>query len=398
MMENSDLLDDIFAQAVSSPSLFTDRDVLRSDYVPDKLLFRETQLAAIGQTLAPLLKGARSSNLLLYGKTGTGKTVAARYVLNKLQVNAKSQGTKIQLAYCNTRLAGTEYRILYELGRELGLVIPFTGLALSEASDRLMKRISELNLHTVIILDEIDYIVKSSSDNLLYEISRSNERLKSGFITLVGISNDLQFKEFLDPRVLSSLSEEETVFPPYSAEEIKAILESRVRIAFRPDAVDEGAVNLCAAMAGMEHGDARRAVDTLRIAAEVAERNGELRLEEKHVRLAVQKIEQDRMVEALKSLPTHEKLLILGVLSGNGADSTGHIYGEYSRLCERAGIEKLTQRRISGLLSELDLMGILSSNVISQGRYGRTKKIKPLISSQLVRSVFLDDPVAKLFL
>ena len=393
-----DLLDEIFTKATTNPKIFRNRDTLRSDYIPNKLPFREQQLTSLAQTLSPLLQGFRSSNLLLYGKTGTGKTVAAKYVINKLIERAQGQGIQIHLAYCNTRIAGTEYRILYELGREIGSNIPFTGLALSEASDRLLRKITTLGLKTVLVLDEVDFMVKDTNDNLLYELSRANERLNAGFITLVGISNDLQFKEFLDPRVLSSLSEEEIVFQPYTAEELKVILKSRVNEAFQENVMDDAAINLCAALAGMEHGDARRAVDTLRVAGEVVEREGECRVEEKHIRLAVQKIEQDRMAEALKSLPAHEKILILGILSIGETNSTGRVYEEYRRLCEKIGIEALTQRRISGILGELDLLGVITSNVVSHGRYGRTKKITPLISNQLTKTIFKEDPITNTLL
>jgi cell division control protein 6 len=113
-------------------------------------------------------------------------------------------------------------------------------------------------------------------------------------LSIIGISNDLNFKEYLNPRVLSSLGEEEIVFPPYTAIEIKSILEKRADIAFENGTISQAAISLCSALAGSEHGDARRAVDLLRIAAEVAEREEANKVEEKHVRIAVQRIERDR--------------------------------------------------------------------------------------------------------
>ncbi len=262
MMDESteETLDFVFNRVLSGKQILKDSRFLSSEYIPDKLPFREKQIISIGQSLAFLLKGSKCSNLLLYGKTGTGKTVVARYVINKLAQRAKSINLKIRLAYTNTRVSGTGYRVLSDLAAAVDLSIPFTGLAISEVLQRVTNEVSKKGYFVVFVLDEIDYLVKTYGDNLLYELTRSADRLSPGFLCIIGISNDLQFKEYLDPRVLSSLNEEEVVFPPYTAEEIRSILQQRVDLAFS-DCVSNAAVSLCAALAGSEHGDARRAVD-----------------------------------------------------------------------------------------------------------------------------------------
>jgi cell division control protein 6 len=329
----------------------------------------------------------------LYGKTGTGKTVVAHYVIDKLSQRARDSNLKIRLAYTNTRVSGTSYRVLSDLATAVDLDIPFSVLAIGEVLQRKFNKISQNSYLIVFILDEIDYLVKTYGDNLLYELTRSYERLSSGFLSIIGISNDLQFKEYLDPRVLSSLSEEEIVFPPYTADEIRSILQQRVDVAFDENAVSPAAINICAALAGSEHGDARRAVDLLRVSAEIAEREGAEQLSEKHVRIAVQKIERDRLYDALISLPLQAKILLLSVLNCNLNASTSEVYERYKQICKRIGIEVLTQRRTSSLLSELDLLGLVTASVISHGRYGRTKKINASISFQVVREVFMEDPI-----
>lgn len=390
---SEDVLDTIFDRTVSGRRIIKDHKVLTTEYLPDKLPFREKQIVAIGQTLAPLLKNVKCSNLLLYGKTGTGKTAVARYVVDRLIQRALSTNIKIHIAYTNARVSGTSYRILSDLAASMDLDIPFTGLAIGEVLERVINTISQTGYSIIFVLDEIDYLVKTHGDNLLYEFTRSTDRLSPGFLSIIGISNDLQFKDYLDPRVLSSLNEEEIVFPPYTAEELKIILQQRAELAFNNGTASPAAINLCAALAGSEHGDARRAVDLLRIAAEVAEREGSEILEEKHVRIAVQKIERDRVYDALSSLPLQAKVLLLSVLDCSPTCSTGDVYEKYQSICKRIGIESLTQRRVSGLLSELDLLGLINADVVSHGRYGRTKKIQSLIPIQLVREIFIEDPV-----
>ena len=124
----------------------------------------------------------------------------------------------------------------------------------------------------IVVLDEIDFLVKKHGDELLYRLTRANEELSSSKISVIGITNDLKFVDNLDPRVRSSLGEVELVFPPYNASQLEDILNDRARIAFRPGVIRSGVISLCAALAAREHGDARRALDLLRVAGEIAER------------------------------------------------------------------------------------------------------------------------------
>ena len=351
--------------------------------------------------LSPLLHSSRPSNLLIYGKTGTGKTAAIKHVVAKLAQTSKAHHVAATFVYSNVRMAGTEYRVLADLAAQTGISIPFTGLAVSEVLTRIQLQIRTKKLHTVFVLDEIDYLVKSFGDGLLYDLTTSSDAITPGFLSLVGISNDLQFKEELGARVLSRLSEEEIVFPPYSAAELTAILKERAEYAFNSKAYSQAAINLCAALSGSEHGDARRAVDLLRIAGEVAEREGASQLEEKHVRIALQKIDQDRISDALKSLPLHAKLVLIAAIKNNNKEkkSSGSIYEHYSQLCGGAGTEPLTTRRVSGLVNELDTLGLVSATLVNYGRYGRTKKITPQVSVEVLKQAFqADDAVNSLLL
>jgi archaeal cell division control protein 6 len=391
---NNDTLEAIFEKALSAPKLFRNHDALRSDYVPEHLPFRDEQISSVGQVLSPLLHSSKPSNLLIYGKTGTGKTAATKHVLSKLSATSKKNNVHATFVYSNVRMAGTEYRVLAELAAQIGLSVPFTGLAVSEVLSRLQGQIKAQKLHAVLVLDEIDYLVKLFGDRLLYDLTTSSDAIAPAFLSIVGISNDLQFKEELGARVQSRLSEEEIVFPPYTAQELTTILHERASFAFNPGAYTEAAVNLCAALSGFEHGDARRAVDLLRIAGEVAEREGSKQLEDKHVRIALQKIDQDRISDALKSLPLHAKLVLLAAVKNHletGNKSSGSIYENYSNLCKVSGMEALTTRRVSGLVSELDTLGLVSATLVNYGRYGRTKKVTPQISKDVLRQVFQDD-------
>jgi cell division control protein 6 len=211
-------------------------------------------------------------------------------------------------------------------------------------------------------------------------------------VSIIGISNDLRLKEFLDPRVFSSLSEEEVVFRPYDASELRNILLERSKLSFHEGSLSESALSICSALAAAEHGDARRALDLLRVAGEVAERQGSMVITEDHVRDAEQHIEHNRVVEALSNLTLHSKLVLLSVYNLNGTSATtGEIYDVYNELCSELGVSPLTQRRLGTLVNELDVMGLLNARVVNMGRYGRTKRIRLEVSRSLVKDVFGND-------
>lgn len=386
-------IDEIFRRAREGKALFMDRNALSPEYIPERLPFRDSQTKAVAEVLAPVLHNSKPSNLLLYGKTGTGKTAVARYVLGRLRTEASDPN--LTVAYVNTRLSNTEYRTLAEFAKFVDLPvdkqIPFTGLSIGEVIERIFERVKSGRKQIILVLDEIDYLVKTFGDGILYEFTRSNERLSPGFLSLVGISNDLKFKEGLDPRVLSSLSEEELVFPPYTVDELREILTERAKMAFRPTVASSAAINLCAAMAGSEHGDARRAIDLLRIAGEVAEREGLKEIDDSCIRRASDKMEHDRVEEAIRSLPVQNKAILLAVSRFTGGTNTGELYLAYNNLCRKAGLEALTQRRVSGILAELDLMGLIEASVVSKGRRGRTKRIQLLIGNETLEKTLSED-------
>jgi len=394
-MNDSASLDDVFDKFVSNVRIFKDREVLRHDYLPNRLPHREDQIRRLGEKVAPLLKGARSSNILIYGKTGTGKTAVVKYVLGRLEFKAKEFGAPVKLCYVNCRLAGSEYRTFASMCQALGATVPFTGLSVGEVFDRFKVSLEVSGSVFMVVLDEADALIKACGDGLLYELTRMSEVLQKSKVTLIGISNDLRLKEFLDPRVLSSLSEEEMVFSPYDAHELRNILAERAGAAFIENALSDAALGLCAALAAAEHGDARRALDLLRVAGEVAERKGDNVVTEEHVREAEKHIEHNRVVEALNNLTLHSKLVTLSIYHLDKTSSRGTITGEifdvYDELSGELGVIPLTQRRLGTLINELDAMGLLNAKIVSMGRYGRTKKIRLEITRSLIRDVFAAD-------
>lgn len=373
-----------FENYLKKDSLFINKKVLQVNYTPDNIPHRDDQIEEIAGILAPVLKGEKPSNVFLYGKTGTGKTLSVLHVINNLKKIADDKNLNLKIVYINCKLkkiADTEYRLIASLAREFGSTnIPITGLPTDEIYRLFMESIDHGPNSIILILDEIDQLVKKAGDEILYNLTRINTELKNTHITFVGISNDLRFANDLDPRVRSSLAEEDINFPSYNALQLQDILKERAEQAFKKTAISEGVIAKCAAYAAREHGDARRALDLLRVAGELAERKGEMELKINHIDTAEAKIENDLVVEVISTLPKQSQVTLLSIFDlyekkGNEKFFTGDVYELYSDSCKKCGLKPLTQRRLSDLIAELDMLGIINAKVISKGRYGRTKEI-----------------------
>jgi cell division control protein 6 len=386
-------LDDLF-DSFDKNGIFKDKSVLQANYKPLEIPHRDEQIKQIASILAPILRGEKTSNLFLYGKTGTGKTLSIQYVMDKiLNRFQKNADFDLKIEYLNCKLkkvADTEYRILAELIKKLGYDVPATGLPTQAVYNKFIEIIDSQKQLIVLILDEIDQTVKKISNDFLYNLTRLNAELSKAQITVVGISNDLTFLDELDPRVRSSLSEEEIVFPPYNALQLQQILNKRSSVAFKEGVIQEGVVAKCAAFAAREHGDARRALDLLRISGELAERDNSEKILLEHIDKANDKIERDKILDVIQSEPKQFQFVLYSIIQlsekqTNNPIFTGDVYNFYQNICLQNRSEVLTQRRVGDIIQEFDMLGIINVRVISKGRGGRMREIKLAITDNIIK-------------
>lgn len=379
-------LREMFESYINRQSIFVNKDALSDEFLPASIIHRERQQKQIASILLPVLRGERPSNLFIYGKTGTGKTLGTRSVCKEIEGFAREHNLPLKIVYINAQLkkvADTEYRLIAALAQNYGINLPPTGLPTEKVYKAFIKAIEDQKALSVIIIDEIDNVVRKCGNELLYNLTRMNSDLAASRVSVIGITNDLTLLRGVDARVKSSLSEEELVFPPYDATQLQDILTSRAQVAFTEGSLDQSVIPKCAAYAAKEHGDARRALNLLRMAGEVAERAGAKTVEAEHVDLALDKLDTETVVEFVRNQPTQSKAVLFSIIALNQTTpdfTTGDIYDKYKAVCPSFGQKCLTQRRVSDLITELSGVGIISANLVSKGRYGRSKAVELQVS------------------
>jgi len=389
-------IDHFYKNYMNGPKIFRNREALDPSFIPDELPHRDAEIEQIAGLTACALKGDVPPNFLCYGMTGTGKTATIRYVSQKLAQHCDSNPP--WWIYINCNVVSTPYRVLAHIyntisGKEK---IPPTGLPKDIIFKKLLGLL-DLYINTnvcFLVLDEIDILIEKKGGNeILYDLTRLNENLDVCRANVIGISNKLKFKEYLDPRVKSSLGQEELVFHPYNANELSDILENRAKVAFQEGVINEGVIKLCAGLAAKEHGDSRKALQLLRKAGENSERNQRAFISESDVNKAQQDIEKDNVVEYILGMPLQSQLTLTAIYlmrkySKENIITSGDIYEIHLELTNKLTNTKLlTKRRISDYINELALAGIITATTRSMGHYGRTKIITLDIDISLTEKV-----------
>ena len=388
----------IFIQYVQKrKQLIKNKKVLQTTYLPEQLPHRKEQIDRIVSIISIALNGEKPSNIIVYGKTGTGKTAVLNYIGKELR-KADPAIEKCFYLYVNCEVVDTAYGILYNIASQFikDFKIPFTGWSFEKLYEELYTAIEDQNRVFVIVLDEVDHMITKKGDAILYYLAKINEHLSKSKVSLVGISNNMKFLELLEPKARSRLGGESMIFPPYSREQLQDILQKRAIEAFDDGILEDTVIPLCAITAAKNEGDARMAIDLLRTAADIAERNGDSTITEAHVKSAKNSMDMNVVEEAIKTLTVQSKCVLLSIVKNTESDNrtmiTGDVYIVYKEIVDILGFSPLTQRRITDLISELDMMGLINASIRSFGRAGRTKEITLEIPKDIVNR-FKDDPL-----
>ncbi len=381
-----------FLDILQKPTVFADRNVLSPHFVPDSLPFREKHIERIMSCMSPALQGIRPRNLFIYGKTGTGKTACVRRVSEKFS----ALGTRARIAYLNCRTYNSRYKVMQKALKGLVPDVEKSGFGITYFYEKMVEWVQDGNGRFLIfILDEVDMV--KDLDELIYSLTRSNDEVTKGGVSLIGISNNLGFKDKLDPRSKSSLFESELVFDSYNANQLEKILSERALTGFKPGILQPSAINLTAAASAHDSGDARYALKLLLRAGEIAEEHiidskSQIHVTDKEVELARKSIDGELAKDVIKTLPKHQQLVLLSSanLTLNGSkyaklgeqkptDScllSGEVFDEYSHLCREYALEPKTSRWYREYLLDLEMLGLILLTESGKGFRGHTRFIK----------------------
>ncbi|MCL4552696.1 MAG: AAA family ATPase [Candidatus Marsarchaeota archaeon] len=397
--------DEPFAGIFKESNIFAQRDVLSPHYIPEHLLFRDAQINEIVKAVTPTLRGERGRNLFIYGKTGTGKTSCIKHVIAKIKELSE---VRARISYINCRIYNSRYRVLNKITSDHMPLYAKRGYGIIDIYERIINWIEEDGKILIVVLDEIDSV--KDLDDLIYTLSRANSDIKSGGVAIVGISNNVGFKEDLDPRSRSTLYEKELVFPPYNSTELSTILKERSERGFKKERIDAAALNLAAAIAANESGDARLALMIISKAGEIAEAKGAEKVTQDFVREASKEAEDEMAYQLVNTLPEHQKLIVYAIallsLQGSrykklteGSDTyifSGEVYSKYSGISESMHREPKSSRWYRKYITDLEMQGLIQTYESGKGIRGHTKLIKlayppEKIKSTIEKALFKDN-------
>ena len=407
----------IFQADMLRHSVFKDLSVLSPHYVPKELPYRKGEIKRITSQLSSILLDVKPSNLLIYGKTGTGKTSVVKNIMRELSqlLEDDSQNTSSvcsKSSYMNCRLGyNSKYQILLNILEQDSINAnaiksrPLEGIRNNSLSGRsptqlyaILKKVVEANaMHLIVILDEIDMV--RDINELLYTLTRINDQIdaldsggrsKRGSVSVIGISNKASFKHELDPRTKSTLCGEEIVFKPYNAHELRIILKHRVKAGLKKGAISESNIALIAALSAQTSGDARYALRLLQKSGEIAQSQKRKRIRLEDVKASKAAVEDDIMNEIVSTLPEHLQIVLYSItdivvrgaqqarLSGDAEDGmmSGEVYQNYESLCKRINRKPRTMRWFGEYLKELEMLGLVTLSISGKGIRGNTTLIR----------------------
>ena len=373
---------------INKKSIFKTKKFLDHRFIPETLPHRNEQINTIANYWVEALYNETPEDMTLYGKTGTGKTAVTLYAKKQLEEAASNKNRNIRIEYIRCTDYNTEYQILAKLCQQLGKPVPYRGWTKAEVVNTFRnlfkKNLLGDDLILIVILDEVDVILKNDGDSILYTLTRTDN------VSIASISNYVDFKRFIKPKVKSSLRDREIVFPPYNAQQLKDILTERSKVSFNDGVISEGVIALCSALAAKEEGDARYALDLLKTSGEIADERESDVIKESFVNEAKDRIEHNKITEIIMTLPIQQQKVLEAItyLTKKREEITsGLLYDVYKDLAKN---DKVSYRRMFDFINDLELLGLISANTISRGRgKGRTNIITLQCDIDLVENALI---------
>lgn len=372
--------DPLFASvdAGEGTHIFERRELVTIDYLPteDRIVGRDEQIETVATEIAPLVSGNPSNSVMIYGKTGSGKSLVAKHVAKRSKREATRRGYSLATAYVNCSQAKGEADALQQVGTrinkpESGVEFPERGLSTNEYYNRIWDVLTDQYDSALLVLDEVDRL---KNDEILMILSRAREAgsVKTP-IGVIAISNKISYREQLSERTKSSFGHNYRVFDPYDAPQLRSILQNRTD-AFRDGVLENGLIAKAAALGAREHGDARKAMRLLRYAGDYARNTDDTVVRKEHLTEVRATAEAERLRDLISGLPSHTQHVLNGLAAIADENSEQdwfritQVIDAYERVCRQTGTDTLSKDRVRQLLNELAFLEITENKLNHRGR------------------------------
>ncbi|MEM2875362.1 MAG: AAA family ATPase [Candidatus Bathyarchaeia archaeon] len=341
------------------------------DYVPSKLPHRERYVEALVSFLSPIIEfpGAISERLLITGKSGTGKTVTAKKAGEVMERIAQNKGKKLVYTHVNCRTTSSKFALVQRIIHQLAPSFPVRGYGPIELLHALWDYLNENDLFLILTLDEIDYYIRTTGEDIVYELTRLTDEVRDATqrINFIFISRNGTFMNILSPSTLSKFRPQERFdFPPYDELQIRDILKERVHEAFNENCVPEEIIDFIARNTSKYgYGDARYAIQLLMASGLIADRDGCPIVIPEHVREAQEKTDPRLRDEDVILLNEHQKFLLLALARSlvNRREAIflpiEEVEESYKVVCEEYSKQPLDRVMLRELTNDLKVAGII---------------------------------------
>ena len=358
--------EEISFESVLKNPIYKNRDMIYALNPPTGLLHRTEQKNELVMELAPILMNSAISCIFVYGNPGTGKTSLITELGEKLSGEAAKNEIKFSKVYVNCSENRTETTILIELLSQMNpnKEYPRLGWNRTKAIEEFTKELNKKEENILVVLDEVDYVLKESGDDILYRLSRINEQNYKSKVSTIIISNDLKVVDYIKPRTQSAFGRVKVIFTPYNSEDLEDILRDRAKLALKANICSDAVLKKIAEIEASRGGDARRALELLDSCAKITMAKGLQKITLDVVSEADANLENNTILNTVASLTKHQKILYLTMLKNQKKVMVGgDIFKEYQEMCKQYNIEPLTERMIRSFFVNFSEVGLIKSEV-----------------------------------
>ncbi len=386
-------------EELAGPTVFKDLAKLDFDYVPEDLPHRDEAVRFLSRTYRGLTQGSTRDHALLWGSVGTGKTVVAKRFAQDFQQVLAKQGKRFEYVHVNCRRRKSSSLAMLGILNHFEPHYPERGFSVGEMMRDLRKHMERRDCHLMVILDEVDALLRADGSNLVYDLTRFNDEVGQQWvgISLVLISQQMVLDQ-LDEAALSTFKRSNVYeTQAYQGEQIAAIIEQRVDLAFQPGVVDPDVVGLIGDIAGQQSGakggpgDARLAIELLHKAGQNADDERRDTVAADDVRTAKAYTYSVVTTAKLQNQPKHP-LLVLSALARRlqrdqaAYATTGEVEKAYALLCEEHGETARGHTQFWKYLKQLEDAGFLYAKLSGKGQAGTTQWLSiPDVPTQVLQ-------------